>query len=141
MSPDRDVAWTGTADERIALIRRLFDTTVEHELDPSIYAEALVWHMPKGRGRLMGERVGRAAVDEAFAHVLTVAGEFRSRTEPWEIVADDRDTISFNHDSGTRASDGAPFAFDVAMRWEIQDGQITVMHEYIQDEQHKGEFF
>jgi len=131
----------GTPEERIALIRRLFDATVEQDLDLDVYADDLTWHMPKGRGTLMGERHGRAALEEAFAYVMEVASEFKSVTEPYEILADDRDTISFNRDSGTRASDGAPFDFSVAMRWEIVDGQIAVMHEYIQDEQHKGAFF
>jgi len=57
-----------------------------------------------------------------------------------EILADDYDTVSFNRDFGKRA-DGVPFDFQVAIRWEIENGQIKVMTEYIQDEAHKAEFF
>jgi ketosteroid isomerase-like protein len=135
------MTWSGSPDERISLVRRLFDATAEHDLAQDVYADDLYWSMPKGRGRLMGERRGRAAIDEAFGHVLAVASEYHSRTDPCEILADEHDTISFNRDWGVRAADGAEFDFLVAMRWEIVDGQITAMHEYIQDEEHKGSFF
>ena len=138
---DIDRHWTGSPDERIAIVRRLFDGAAEHEIALEIYADDLYWSMPKGRGTLMGERHGREAIDEAVGHVMDVAADYHSSTEEWEILADDHDTISFNRDWGVRRSDGAPFEFEVAMRWEFVDGQIAAMREYIQDEQHKAEFF
>ena len=58
-----------------------------------------------------------------------------------EIIADDDYVISFNRDSGVRGSDGKAFGFDVAIRWRVENGQIQEMWEYIQDEEHKGDFF
>jgi hypothetical protein len=89
----------------------------------------------------MGEHHGRAYMDEAFGYVVSSTSEFDSYIGPDEILADEHDTISFNRDFGARASDGARFDFNVAIRWEIVDGQIKVMREYIQDEEHKAEFF
>ena len=132
---------TDSPESRIALIRKLYDSTVDQDLFLDAYAEDLVWYAPKGRGVLMGEHHGRSYMDEAFAHVVAVTGEFDSYIGPEEILADDHDTVSFNRDFGTRKSDGVPFSFDVAIRWEIEEGQIKVMTEYIQDEAHKAEFF
>ena len=123
------------------MIRRLYDSTIEQDLDLDLYADDISWYMPQGRGKLMGERHGRAALDEAFAYVCEVASEYNSVTERHEILADERDTISFNREYGARASDGARFDFNVAIRWEIVDGKITAIREFIQDEAHKGEFF
>jgi len=134
--------WTGTAEERIALVRRLYDGTIDMDLDLAIYADDISWYMPQGRGKLMGApRHGRAALDEGFAYVMDVISEYNSKTEPWEILADEHDTMSFNREWGARKSDGARFDFNVAIRWEMANGQITAIREFIQDEAHKGEFF
>jgi ketosteroid isomerase-like protein len=135
------MAWHGTPEERTSLVRRLYDGTIEQDLALDIYAEDIHWSMPKGRGKLMGERRGRAAIGEAFAYVMEVVSEYNSMTEPWEILADEQDTISFNREWGARKSDGAQFDFNVAIRWEFVDGQITSIREFIQDEEHKGSFF
>lgn len=141
MTELQSTTWTGSTEQRISLIRRLYDGTIDMDLDLNIYAEDLSWYMPKGRGKLMGERHGRASLDEAFAYVVEVTSEYNSITEPWEILADDHDTLSFNREWGARASDDARFDFNVAIRWTIVDGQITEIREFIQDEAHKGEFF
>ena len=132
---------TDSPEYRIDLIRKLYDSTIDQDLLLAAYAEDLTWYAPKGRGVLMGEHHGRAYMDEAFARVVATTSEFDSFIGPDEILADEYDTVSFNRDFGTRKSDGAPFDFDVAIRWEIEDGQIKVMTEYIQDEAHKAEFF
>ncbi|MCU1461878.1 MAG: hypothetical protein JWO37_1953 [Acidimicrobiales bacterium] len=128
-----------SAEERIKLIQRLYDSTIEQDLFADAYAEHFTWHAPKGRGTLMGDHQGRAYIEEAFAHVVSISSEFNSVIG--EILADDECVISFNRDYGVRASDGAKFDFDVAIRWHVADGQIQEMWEYIQDEEHKGEFF
>ncbi|HEY4333570.1 MAG TPA: hypothetical protein VGM78_13405 [Ilumatobacteraceae bacterium] len=130
-----------SAEQRIALIRRLYDSTIEQELALDVYAEDLIWHAPEGRGRLMGTHSSRAYMDEAFAYVVSVTNEFDSHIGPDEILADEFDTLSFNRDFGTRASDDEPFNFNVAIRWKIENGQIKEMYEYIQDEEHKAKFF
>ena len=132
---------TDSPEHRISLIRKLYDSTIDQDLFVDAYAEDLIWYAPKGGGALMGEHHGRAYMDEAFAHVVATTGEFDSYIGPDEILADEYDTVSFNRDFGTRKSDGARFDFDVAIRWEIENGQIKVMTEYIQDEEHKAEFF
>jgi ketosteroid isomerase-like protein len=128
-------------ESRIALVRRLYDSTIDQDLYLDAYADDLIWYAPQGRGKLMGEHHGRDYMDEAFAHVVATTSEFDSYIGPDEILADEYDTVSFNRDVGTRKSDGAHFDFDVAIRWEIEDGQIKRMTEYIQDEEHKAEFF
>jgi ketosteroid isomerase-like protein len=127
-------------EDRINLIRKLYDSTIDHDLYLDAYAEDLVWFAPKGRGKLMGEHHGRDYMDEAFAYVVSSTSEFDSFIGENEILADEYDTVSFNRDFGKRA-DGVPFDFEVAIRWEIENGQIKVMTEYIQDEAHKAEFF
>ena len=91
MTDKSTTAWTGTADERIALVRRLYDGTIDLDLDLAIYADDIAWYMPQGRGKLMGpSRHGRAAVEEGFAYVMEVISEYNSKTEPWEILAEER---------------------------------------------------
>ena len=132
---------TDSPESRINLIRKLYDSTIDQDLYLDAYADDLVWYAPKGRGKLMGEHHGRSYMDEAFAHVVAVTDKFDSFIGENEILADDYDTVSFNRDFGTRAGDGEPFNFEVAIRWEIENGQIKIMTEYIQDEAHKAEFF
>jgi hypothetical protein len=127
-------------ESRASLIRRLYDSTIDQDLYLDAYAEDLIWYAPKGRGKLMGEHHGRAYMDEAFGYVVSSTSEFDSFIGEDEILVDDFDTVSFNRDFGKRA-DGVPFDFQVAIRWEIEAGQVKVMTEYIQDEAHKAEFF
>lgn len=142
MTDQNTTTWTGTAEERIALVRRLYDGTIEGDLDLAIYADDIDWYMPKGRGKLMGGvRHGRPALEAGFAYVMEVISEYNSLTEPWEILSDGEETISFNREWGARKSDGARFGFNVAIRWGMANGQISSIREFIQDEAHKGEFF
>jgi ketosteroid isomerase-like protein len=127
-------------ESRINLIRKLYDSTIDQDLYLDAYADDLIWYAPLGRGKLMGEHHGRAYMDEAFGYVTSSTSEFDSFIGENEILADEYDTVSFNRDFGKRA-DGVPFDFQVAIRWEIENGQIKVMTEYIQDEAHKAEFF
>src|SRR5438067_1574300 len=94
-----------STEARMDVVRRLYDSTIEHDLYADAYAENFTWHAPKGRGKLMGEHHGRAYIEEAFAYVLSITSEFHSTIG--EILANDDYVISFNRDYGVRASDGA----------------------------------
>ncbi|MCU1451962.1 MAG: SnoaL-like polyketide cyclase [Acidimicrobiales bacterium] len=128
-----------TAEARIGVVQRLYDSTVDRDLAADAYADDFIWHAPQGRGALMGVHVGRDYIEKAFEYVLSIATEFSSVIN--EIIADDQHVISFNRDSGVRGSDGKHFGFDVAIRWRVENGQIQEMWEYIQDEEHKADFF
>ena len=130
-----------SAEERIALVRGLYESTIDHDLATQVYADDLIWHAPRGRGKLMGDHFGADYIIQAFSDVLSISSDFSS--EIGEVLASDGDefVLSFNRDFGTRDSDGEKFSFDVAIRWRIIDGKIAEMWEYIKDEAHKGEFF
>ena len=121
------------------IIRKLWSSMATQDLLGQVYADDVIWHGPRGRGTLMGDRFGRKELEGVFATAVATASNFGS--ELIDVVSKGEWVLSFSRDYGTRDSDQREFSIDIGIRWRVVDGKITELWEHIQDEELKSDIF
>jgi ketosteroid isomerase-like protein len=126
---------TTTAQDRIDVVRRMYDAINDHDLDAirGLLSDDCVRHYCIGSKTVLdGEIAGRDAIVASYAFMIDHTGGDH-HVDVGNVLANTALAASYHQETATRQRDGAHLDAKMFVRWRVEDGKVVELWDYAND--------